>query len=172
MTRNDHVVVYRTPWRAGAFEPRGEKRGRGAACPHALPSARAPSPSEMKSNRFGIGIAVWGTSDAFGHGMETSALGFASASESAFRPPGRSSFGTSDFRPAEAGGPASAFDKEMPRRSGALLGDQAASACWLMALLAISVRASSVAFSSSSVSSRSDTASSRPSSSAQAMSVP
>src|SRR4051794_10332483 len=60
----------------------------------------------------------------------------------------------------------------MPRRSGALLSHQAASACWLMALLAISVRASSVAFSSSNVSSRSDTASSRPSSSAQAMRGP
>ena len=64
------------------------------------------------------------------------------------------------------------LEKVMPRRSGAFLGDQAASACWLMALLAISVRASSVAFSSSSVSSRSDMASSRPSSFAQAMSVP
>ena len=59
-----------------------------------------------------------------------------------------------------------------PAGAGQLLGHQAASACWLMALLAISVRASSVAFSSCSVSSRSDTASSRPSSAAQAMSVP
>ena len=61
--------------------------------------------------------------------------------------------------------------RRAPPKRG-IVGHQAASACWLMALLAISVRASSVAFSSSSVSSRSDTASSRPSSSAQAISVP
>jgi hypothetical protein len=49
---------------------------------------------------------------------------------------------------------------------------QAACACWLIAVFAISVKASSVASSSSKVSSRSDTASSRPSSSAQAIKVP
>ncbi len=36
------------------------------------------------------------------------------------------------------------LEKEMPRQSGALKSRQAASACWLMALLAISVSASSV----------------------------
>src|SRR4051812_4502962 len=107
MTRNDRVVVYRTPWRAGAFEPRCGKRGRGAACPHALPSARAPPPSEMSEqvwNRYLFGAPPTPSAMAWilrpmgslSHQKARSGVGLW----------GEVHFSTSDFRPAEAGGPA------------------------------------------------------------------
>ena len=62
--------------------------------------------------------------------------------------------------------------KAAPATRGQRTSYSAASACWLIADLAISVSASSVASSSSSVSSSNSTASSKPSSSAQAFNVP